>query len=48
MEKELEKRMKAWDKFTNWCKFLGYKPGDGKVLRKYVKLLKEGKWDYGF
>ena len=37
---------KDWNDYLNWCESNGFKPGNGKVLRAYVKILREGKWKY--
>ena len=42
----MEKIMNEWNDFLNWCEVKGLKPGNGQVLRTYVKTLREGKWDY--
>ncbi len=42
MEKEIN-IMNEWNDFINWCETNGFKPGNGQVLRAYVKTLREGK-----
>lgn len=39
----MKKIMNEWNDYLNWCESQGFKPTNGKVLRAYVKTLREGK-----